>query len=80
MNTSVEVRLERVDPRGEPAAMVATWIMGELLAFSGVGVRLTGPDAVTLELASPVDRVRVRATVAALLGEPRFSQWTMQDG
>jgi hypothetical protein len=79
MEISVELRLERVGPAGEPAAMVATWLISELPEFPGIGVRFTDPHVITLELASPVDRDRLRARVAELLEEPRFVEWEVRD-
>lgn len=74
MNPTAEIRLECVDPHGTPAAMVATWVMDELLAFYDVQIRSIEPDEVTLKVA-PEDFKSVRASVAALLDEPRFMGW-----
>jgi hypothetical protein len=76
MNSTVEIRLERIDQYGAPAAMVATWVMSELLAFSDVDVQLKDPGEITLKLA-PEDSERVRSSLAALLGEPRFARWVI---
>jgi hypothetical protein len=76
MNSTVEIRLERIDQRGAPAAMVATWVMSELLAFSDIDVRLKDPGEITLELA-PEESERVRTSLAALLDEPRFARWVI---
>jgi hypothetical protein len=73
MNSAV-IRLERIDERGAPAAIVATWVMSDLPACSDVGVRLKDPGEITLELA-PEDCERVHASLMLMLAEPRFAQW-----
>jgi hypothetical protein len=76
MTSTVEIRLNCIDQRGAPAAMVATWVMGELLSFADVGIRLENPEGITLEIALG-DFERVRASLAALLREPRFARWVI---
>jgi hypothetical protein len=58
--------------------MVAAWVMGELLAFSDVGVRIEDPDRITL-MCAPGEAERVRASLAVLLEEARFACWIIAE-
>lgn len=80
MNAKPQLRLIRVDTAGEPAAMVATWMMGELLNVPGVSVRFQHPDRVTLETGTAEELDVVQTRINTLLTEPRFARWAVRGG
>jgi hypothetical protein len=80
MRTTSRLRLQRVNAGGEPAAMVATWVMGELMGFDGVGVSFEHPDVVTFDDESDEELQEIRNRVAALLREARFVHWVIEEG
>ncbi len=79
MSALARLQLERVDAAGRPAAMVATWLLGELTNVPGVSVRIEHPEVITLETRSPEDLARIQARITALLREPRFSRWAVRE-
>jgi hypothetical protein len=80
MGSTWQLRLQRVDTAGEPAAMVATWVMGELTAFSAVSVAFVHPDVVTFDAVSATELAGIRSNVATLLREARFAHWVLKEG
>lgn len=79
MTSRPRLRLERMDQTGEPGALVAAWLMGELLSgarvFGDVTVQLVQANEVILEVPSPEDLTQLHTRITALLVEPRFAQW-----
>jgi hypothetical protein len=79
MDSTSRLRLRRVDAEGEPAAMVATWVMGELTSYPGLTVTFTHPDTVRFEAGSPAELEEIRAHMSALLRENRFAHWELNE-
>jgi len=76
--TRARLQVDRRASEATPAALVATWLAGELLDVEGVTFRLWGDDRVTLE--APTGTYDVRARIVQLLNESRFAGWSLVDG
>ena len=74
-----QLRLHRLDSDAEPAALVATWLIGELLNVDGISVTLPREDTVILQLAPSTEPDPIRKRTKSLLGESRFGGWTLLD-
>jgi hypothetical protein len=79
MITQPQLHLERVATAGEPAAMIATWMMGELLHVPGLTVAFEHPDRVVLQTLSSSDLALIRGRIDGLLSEPRFASWAVRE-
>lgn len=71
------LQIVRAPAQGEPAALVATWIMGELLGFGDVTLDLSDPDSVRFRLGPGTRPPAVRRIVRGLLSEARFAGWAL---
>jgi hypothetical protein len=69
--------VDRRDPGGEPGALVAAWLWGELLDVPAVAVAETGPDTLAVR-ADPGAMDGVRHRVQDLLTQPRFVCWRLR--
>ena len=71
------ITVETQDAAAAPAALVASWIAGELTAFPDLVLTLDG-DIIELDVSALAagERTSLRTALDAALAEPRFDGWS----